>query len=162
MIRKATIQDMPEIERVYETARSFMAQNGNPTQWGTTYPEKEIILEDIEKERLFVLEEGSICGAFVFIEGPDPTYNKIFEGSWSSSEPYFAIHRVASDGSAKGFLKTAVAFCRERASHLRIDTHSDNIVMQGALLKCGFEKCGIIYLLNGEERIAYEFIAANS
>lgn len=158
MIRKATMADMPEIERIYETARGFMAQSGNPTQWGKTYPEKEIITEDIEKGRLFVLEDTSLLGAFVFMEGPDPTYNKIFDGAWSSDEPYFAVHRVASDGRSKGFLKTVVSFCRQTASHLRIDTHRDNIVMQGALEKCGFCKCGIIYLLNGEERIAYEFI----
>lgn len=158
MIRKATMADMHEIERIYETARGFMAQCGNPTQWGKTYPEKEIITEDIEKGRLFVLEDTSLLGAFVFMEGPDPTYNKIFDGAWSSDEPYFAVHRVASDGRSKGFLKTVISFCRQTASHLRIDTHRDNIVMQGALEKCGFCKCGIIYLLNGEERIAYEFI----
>ena len=158
MIRKATMADMPEIERIYETARGFMAQSGNPTQWGKTYPEKEIITEDIEKGRLFVLEDTSLLGAFVFMEGPDPTYNKIFDGAWSSDKPYFAVHRVASDGRSKCFLKTVISFCRQTSSHLRIDTHRDNIVMQGALEKCGFCKCGIIYLLNGEERIAYEFI----
>ena len=158
MIRNATHSDLDAIFDIYDYARAFMKENGNPLQWGKTYPEKEIITEDIEKGRLFVLEDTSLLGAFVFMEGPDPTYNKIFDGAWSSDEPYFAVHRVASDGRSKGFLKTVVSFCRQTASHLRIDTHRDNTVMQRALEKCGFCKCGIIYLLNGEERIAYEFI----
>ncbi len=159
MIREATIGDINEIMRVYETARRFMAQNGNPTQWGNSYPEREIIEEDIKERRLFVLEnECGICGAFVCMPGPDPTYINIYDGAWQTDEPYFAMHRIASDGRTRGFLKACFEFSYKKCPHLRIDTHRDNKVMQSALEKCGFEQRGIIYLQNGEERIAYEFI----
>ncbi len=161
MIRNAEIKDMPEILRIYETARRFMAQSGNPTQWGDTYPERELLEEDIRLGRLFVLDDGVLRGAFVCMEGPDPTYIKIYSGSWSEDTPYFAMHRIASDGTTRGFLKTCFSFCLEKSGHLRVDTHRDNKVMQGALEKCGFEKRGIIYLEDGSERIAYEFIARN-
>ena len=52
----------------------------------------------------------------------------------------------------------SVEFCSEKISHLRIDTHEDNIVMQHLIIKNGFRKCGIIHIADGSPRIAYEKI----
>ncbi|MFR1314947.1 MAG: GNAT family N-acetyltransferase, partial [Clostridium perfringens] len=41
-------------------------------------------------------------------------------------------------------------------SSIKIDTHRDNISMQRAVVKNDFQKCGIIYLEDGSERIAFE------
>ena len=49
-------------------------------------------------------------------------------------------------------------FCLEKTRHIRIDTHEDNTVMHHLMNKYGFSKRGIIYLQNGAERIAYEYI----
>ena len=43
--------------------------------------------------------------------------------------------------------------------NLRADTHRDNRIMQHILQKHGFRYCGIIYLLNGDERLAYQKIS---
>ena len=48
--------------------------------------------------------------------------------------------------------------CFEMFQNLRIDTHRDNIPMQKVLKRNGFEYCGIIYLENGDERLAYQKI----
>ena len=155
MIRKAIGEDLPEILKIYENARKFMAENGNPNQWGKTNPPQTVLERDIRLGQLYVVvREGKIRGVFAFIPGEDPTYGYI-EGRWRSSEPYAAIHRVASDGSG-GILAEAMAFGWERISHLRIDTHEDNWVMQRAIERAGFQKCGIIYLENCDPRIAYE------
>ena len=79
----------------------------------------------------------------------------IEDGVWRSNETYGTIHRIASDGSG-GILRTAVEFCKKEISHLRIDTHHDNVIMQKAVAKLGFERSGIIHLANGSPRIAYE------
>ena len=42
-------------------------------------------------------------------------------------------------------------------SNIRIDTHHDNLVMQKVLNKHGFMKCGVIYLKNGNPRLAYHY-----
>ena len=89
---------------------------------------------------------------------PEPTYAEI-DGCWMSEEPYGTIHRVASDGSKRGIFKEILNFCKERFSHLRIDTHADNHIMQHLVKKGGFEYCGIIHLENGSPRLAYEYIA---
>ena len=37
-IRPATADDLPAINAIYAYARRFMAENGNPTQWGMHFP----------------------------------------------------------------------------------------------------------------------------
>ena len=37
-IRKASITELDQIMKLYGRARTFMAENGNPTQWGTCIP----------------------------------------------------------------------------------------------------------------------------
>lgn len=157
-VRRAALQDLSRIEEIYAHARAFMARNGNPTQWGTTEPPREMLLEDIEKGDLYVIcEEQQIHGVFAFLLGNDPTYSNIYEGSWRSSKPYGTIHRVAGDGS-HGIVKTAVEYGKSIISHLRIDTHQDNRIMQQAVQKQGFQRCGIIYVSDGTPRIAYDLL----
>lgn len=156
-IRPVREADLPRIEEIYAHARAFMAQTGNPNQWGRTNPPRAQLEADICAGELYVVTEGeSIHGVFAFLLRNDPTYGYI-EGSWHSGEPYAAIHRVASDGSG-GIFTAILTYCRSRCRHLRIDTHHDNKVMQHVVEKHGFRKCGIIYLANGDPRIAYDLI----
>ena len=94
---------------------------------------------------------------FAFILGDDPTYARI-EGAWKSDASYGTIHRIASDGEVKGIFAAAIAFCKTRSAHLRIDTHADNKTMRHAIEKAGFKECGIIRVADGTPRIAYELI----
>ena len=157
-IRKANLQDFPELRRIYSAAREFMRTHGNPNQWGNRSPEEELLLRDIRGGKLYlVLDDGQrAVGAFALFTEPDPTYSYIEDGSWLSSAPYATIHSIASDGSTHGVLQTAVDFADGIYHHIRIDTHEDNTVMQTALKKRGFSRRGIIYLANGDPRIAYE------
>ena len=158
LIRKAEMKDLPRIEAIYAYARRFMAENGNPNQWGNTTPKTELLLDDISKGDLFVLiHDDEIHGVFYFFIGPDPTYGVIEDGQWRSDTPYGTIHRIAGDGSG-GVLAAAVAFGKQRIRHLRIDTHDDNKIMQRAVAKFGFQRAGIIHLANGSPRIAYDLL----
>ena len=159
MIRIAKSEDLPAILEIYSYARAFMARNGNPTQWADKYPEESLLRNDIENSNLYVVEEARhICGVFAFIIGPDETYSLIEQGEWLSDREYGTIHRVAGDGTVHGLLQKAVSYCEQRIPHLRIDTHQDNMIMQHVILKCGFCKCGIIYVSDGSPRIAFEKI----
>jgi len=157
-VRHAVTTDMPRIEEIYADARRFMAEHGNPSQWGTTYPLREWLEIDIQENALYVITDSKgIHGVFFFEIGDDPTYAEIYDGAWMDNSPYGTIHRIAGDGSG-GTLAAAVAFCRQCISHLRIDTHADNYVMQKAIVKQGFQKCGTIYVEDGTPRIAYEWV----
>lgn len=159
MIRLAKEGDLPRILEIYAAARRFMRANGNPDQWKDGYPAQEVLEADIAAEKLYVGEEKGVpYGVFFLSEGPDPTYSRIDGEGWRSEAPYGVIHRIASDGTRKGFLHTAVTFAKERFSHLRIDTHKDNLPMQNALAKEGFSRRGTIYLANGDPRLAYDLL----
>lgn len=155
-IRNAIQSDMPRLEQIYAHARQFMADHGNPNQWGNTNPPAAQLVKDIQQNKLFVLTDGArIHGVFYFAIEPDPTYSVIYDGQWSHQEPYGVIHRIAGDG-AGGILSDAISYARCQIGYLRIDTHHDNLVMQNALSKRGFQRCGIIHLANGDPRIAYD------
>lgn len=158
-INKAKMQDMPRILEIYAYARNFMRENGNPTQWEDLEPIRKNLVTDIEHENLYLIKDGeNIHGAFAFIIGDDPTYAKIEQGQWLSDNEYGTIHRVASDGTLHGLMGIIVEFCSGKITHLRIDTHEDNKIMQHLILKNGFKKCGIIHISDGSPRLAYEKI----
>ena len=49
MIRAARKQDLPRIMAIYDAARRYMRQNGNPTQWGDNYPPESMLRQDIAR-----------------------------------------------------------------------------------------------------------------
>lgn len=157
MIRTAKTEDLPRLLEIYASARAFMRQNGNMEQWVGGYPSEAVLKEDIALERLYVIEEkGRLGGVFMLSPGPDDTYTVIHDGAWGWERPYGVIHRIAGDGSIKGVLAKAVAFAGATFDYLRIDTHAQNFPMQNALSKQGFTPRGVIYLHDGNPRLAYD------
>lgn len=156
-IKKADMSQLDEIMAIYERARKFMADHGNPTQWTSTYPPKDMIMGDIEKGVMYVCMAGEKIGAvFYYHEGEEEDYARIYEGAWLDDEPYGVVHRIASAGTVKGAGSFCLAWAYDQCKNIRIDTHRNNVVMQNLLKKNGFEYCGIIYIRNGEERLAYQ------
>lgn len=156
-IRKTELSDLLTVMGIYEEARKFMRESGNPNQWVNNYPDEKLIINDISKGNSYVCVEGEkIVGVFCFSLEPDPTYFNIYEGSWLNDKPYGVIHRIASLSHRNGVASYCLKWCFERCPNIRIDTHRDNKIMQNFLIKHGFTKCGIIYLENGAERLAYQ------
>lgn len=157
-IRQAVECDLPEIFSIYETARNFMATNGNEEQWGKEHPKEEILREDIEKGQLYlVMQNDRICGAFALVVGADPTYARIDGGHWRRKTDYLTIHRLASNRIAKGIFTACLELAKQKSTYLRIDTHEKNGVMRHLLQKNGFRFCGTIYVRDGSPRLAYDY-----
>ncbi len=158
IIRKATMSDLDTVFDLYAQARRFMKENGNPDQWGDNYPPRGQIIEDIQKSCCHLCcEEDEILGVFYFAVENDPDYAQIYEGTWLNDQPYGVMHRVASPSGRRGVASFCVRWCLEQSGgNVRIDTHRNNIPMQKMLEKNGFRPCGIIYVRNGGERIAYQ------
>ena len=150
-------EDLPRILEIYDIAKAYMRASGNPNQWNGAYPDPETLRTDMEKQRLYVYKkDGRIHGVFMLLLEEEPTYSYIEDGSWREETPYGTIHRLAGDGEVKGLFAKCVAFCEKKVPYLRADTHFDNHTMQHLLEKNGFERRGIIYLKNGDPRIAYQ------
>jgi hypothetical protein len=159
-IREAMPTDMAEIMQVMDAAKGIMRQSGNMNQWADGYPSEAAITADMEKSGGFVVEDdGKIVGYFAFLQCPEPTYNRIYDGKWvDDSLPYHVVHRIASFPDAHGIFGSIMEFCFSHDNNIRIDTHRDNKIMQHVIMKHGFTYCGIIYLLSGDERLAYQKI----
>ena len=168
LIRKTVKEDLLNVMPIFEEARRTIAALGID-QWQNGYPSEAVILVDVEKEQSYVCEkEGTICGTFAIIDDGEPTYDKIFGGNWLTGDgrgDYIAIHRVAISVSCRGsglsgeIISYAADFAKTLGrKSLRIDTHRGNTVMRRMLEKNGFFYCGVIYLANGDERVAYEKI----
>lgn len=161
-IRPSTERDLPTIMGIYAHAREFMASHGNPNQWGlNNWPPEALVRQDIRtgRGRVCLNDAGRVVGAFFYDFGPDvePCYRDIAGGAWLDPSPYGVVHRVASDGSERGIGSFCVTWAYGQCGHLRIDTHPDNVVMQGMLRKLGFVRCGTICVEEDDyPRLAYE------
>ena len=161
-IRKTEEADIKRVMEIYVHARKFMAEHGNPKQWGATNwaPEK-VIREDVRTGNGYVCEndDGEVIGVFYYIAGKDiePCYREIIDGKWLDDSPYGVVHRIAVDGSQKGIGSFCLNWAYEQCGHIRIDTHGDNYVMQGFLKKLGFTHCGTVYVEEDDDpRLAFE------
>lgn len=156
------MQDLDRIMDIYSRARAFMAQHGNPNQWGpTNWPPEALIRKDIAEGNSYVCinDAGQVIGTFFFVRGEDiePTYRDITDGRWLDDSPYGVVHRIASDGSEKGTGMFCLNWAWDQCGHLRIDTHGDNKVMQNLVRKAGFVHCGTIYVEEDDfPRLAFE------
>lgn len=158
-IRKAQFTELSILMDIFEQAKRIMRKDGNMKQWTGNYPSIEIIQRDIENGNSYICLNGKkeIVGTFAFIPGVDPTYARIYEGEWlEDTLPYGVIHRLASTENSKGVAAACLQWCYEQIPNLRADTHRDNHILQHILKKHGFQYCGIIYLANGDERLAFQ------
>jgi len=155
-IRKTTVQDLPEVYLLYERARDFMRENGNPDQWKDGFPSPEIVGHDIAIGNSYVcVKEEQIATVFYFNIETEPSYLKI-DGQWLDDRPYGVVHRIASSREIRGTGMFCLDWCFNQCRNLRIDTHRDNIPMRNLLNKLGFTFCGIIWLEDGDERLAFQ------
>ena len=162
--RKTAYKDVPAVMRLVDQAKAYMKESGID-QWQNGYPNAESIEKDIAHGYSYVMEEdGRIVGTLAVIFDGEPTYDKIYDGAWKTEgEPYAAVHRVAVDAGCKGrgiagaMIEEVAKLCRKRGVRsIKNDTHRDNQSMQRMQAKNGFEYCGVIYLEDGAERIAFE------
>lgn len=156
--RPSREEDIPRMLEVFEQAKGIMRADGNMHQWTGGYPSMDLLQKDIARGVSYVIEEdGVIVGTFAFIKGEEPTYLYIEGGAWLDDETRYAtIHRLASTKDSHGVAETCFNWCRSQIGNIRVDTHRDNRIMQHCILKAGFQYCGIIYLADGAERLAYQ------
>lgn len=158
-IKKTQLAETETLMGIFEQAKRIMRKDGNMKQWTGGYPSIELITKDIQNGNSYVClnENGEIIGTFAFICGNDPTYARIYEGEWlEDTLPYGVIHRLASTEDSKGVSNACLQWCYEQIPNLRADTHRDNNILQYVLKKHGFQYCGIIFLANGDERLAFQ------
>lgn len=157
-IRKSRISDIPVMLEIIAEAKAKMRAAGNHRQWTGGYPSEDVLREDIARGFSYVVEDGGqLVATFVLAICEDPTYRHIYEGQWlDDTLPYGTIHRIGSRNGVHDILTEVLRWSFGQVGNIRIDTHRDNQIMRHLMEKHGFTYCGIIYLLNGDERLAYQ------
>lgn len=156
-IRKTELNDLETVLALYAAAREFMHTHGNPHQWVNGYPQRELIIREIEHSNSFVCTDGGeIAAVFSLILGEEPTYREIYDGAWLNDAPYGTVHRICVAKRGGGVGAFCLQWCLDRCGSIRIDTHRDNKPMQALLKKCGFTYCGWITIADGSERVAFQ------
>ncbi|MGL4656285.1 MAG: GNAT family N-acetyltransferase [Sarcina sp.] len=163
MFRKSELKDVERIMGIIRQAQAYLKSQGID-QWQNGYPNSQAIENDIKNDISYVLEEeGKIVATTAISFDGEPTYDKIYDGKWLSDYDFAVIHRIAVDNDYKGhglagkLIKETKNLCKERnVRSIRIDTHRENISMQNSIEKNGFEYCGIIFVCDGSERVAFE------
>lgn len=161
IVRKAKYSDLDEMMVIVRQAQSDLKQM-NVDQWQNGYPNKEVLMKDIEFSKAYVLVNENVVGLMVCSISDEITYDPL--STWIEKE-YMVIHRFAvhSDVQRKGcasfLISEAVKMAKSlNLNSLRIDTHEKNVRMRRFLEKNHFEERGIIYLKDGNPRIAYELL----
>lgn len=172
-IRHSTNDDVPHLMEIYREARQIQLDSGNLHQWAEGFPSEALVRSDVDRGVGYVIEDGGlIVGAFAFVPGADPTYARIEGGGWiDDDQPYMTIHRIGSTRASRGVAKVCFEWCWEHAAEIlagfsgrpavanvRVDTHEDNATMRHCIEKAGFRYCGVIHLLNGDPRLAFQKI----
>ncbi|MCM8710326.1 GNAT family N-acetyltransferase [Clostridium sp. SYSU_GA19001] len=161
--RKTVEEDIISIMKIINAAQTYFKEQGID-QWQNGYPNYNSIENDINNGYSYVLDENDkiIGTAAVSFDG-EKTYENIYNGAWITNEEYAVVHRIAVDSNYKGqgiasiIIKNIEDLCINKGVHsIKIDTHKENLSMQKLLQKNGFKYCGIIYLEDGNERIAFE------
>ena len=155
-IRMTAQQDIDEVMTIYDEARDFMREAGNPNQWVCGHPAKSLIEEDIKAGKSYVcVDADGIAAVFYFGIERDPTYS-VIKGAWLCDDPYGVVHRIARRKNKAGAGTFCLNWCMEQCGNLRIDTHRDNVPMKRLLERLNFNYCGIIWIESGDERMAYQ------
>ena len=161
--RKAMESDIHTIMNIIKQAQDYFKDQGID-QWQNNYPNYETIENDIINKNSYVLlNDTIIIGTVVLSFDGERNYDYIYGGEWKSDYEYAVIHRIAVDSSYKGLgiastiINNVKEICLEKGvCSIKVDTQKDNLSMQKLLKKNEFEYCGIIYLEDKNERIAFE------
>ena len=149
--RPAVTEDVPRILEIVQTAREGLGRFGID-QWQGPYPGAERFEEDIRLKQCFIAEhDGETAAFFVLSTLPEPSYDDITDGKWSTDVPYCVLHRAAVAKEYRGSgMSQALMRCAEEQARayglkcIRVDTHKKNKPMQNLLRESGYRYRGNI------------------
>lgn len=166
--RRAVVADVDNIWSILDEAINKRKHEGSD-QWQDGYPNRDVILKDIEDGHGFVAEraETGLVAYIAIIGDIEPAYEKL-EGEWLSIRPYTVIHRLAVSQSdpIKG-LGTWMMLEAEKISlsmdrqSIKVDTNYDNTGMLRVFDKLGYVYCGEVYFRGGARRAFEKLLDAN-
>lgn len=149
-IRKARTEEIGEIMELIARCVQVM-QAGGSDQWDDSYPNREIITQDIEHGTLYAyIDNGAVAGILVLDEHQNELYQSI---KWSQKQGKALImHRLAvhPEAQGKGIARKLIAYAEQYAreagySSIRLDTYTKNTPALALYPGLGYERRGEIF-----------------
>lgn len=153
MIRKAVHDDVLQAIEVLEEVKAHMLDQGID-QWDQEYPNKKVLIEDVEKGEGFVyMEDGKVLAYMALNELCDEEYNDL---NWKTSTPFIVIHRLYVKPTAQGkgisskMIRYAEEFTKQKEyPSIRFDAFSLNDTANAVYIKKGYELVGTVRFRKG-------------
>mgnify|MGYP006123362169 FL=1 len=151
IIRKAEISDLENIMLMYKSCVTGMVENGID-QWDETYPNDEIIIEDLNVGTYYVAEMNeTIIGGINIDKNQDDTYLSL---DWKDkSDSFLVVHRlgVKEEFWNKKIGKDLMLFTEKLViekglKSIRLDTYSGNPKAMEFYRRLGYTELGTIDL----------------
>ncbi|TLG76760.1 GNAT family N-acetyltransferase [Culicoidibacter larvae] len=148
-----------ELAAVMEMVKSAVAwmQAGGSKQWDETYPNVEVMSNDIAKQQLLgVYCDGVLAGFAAVDYTPHKEYYTV---NWQcETDPILIVHRIVVDpnmhgmGLAQRLLGAVKDYAiAQGATAIHTDTHHGNASMAGVFKKCGYVQGAPIILGHKKE-----------
>ena len=156
VINKASVQDLEQLLSIVKSCGQNLIEQGI-FQWNEEYPKREDLLEDIELQELWKLEDqNSIIGLIVLTENEDAEYQDV---KWlTKNDKNLYIHRLAVHPKfqGKGYAQKLMDFAENYAlkhkyNSIRLDTFSQNKRNQQFYEQRNYIKLENIYFPNQSE-----------
>lgn len=160
-LEPAQEKDLAICTSIIDEGKAFQREQGF-VQWTETYPNADIIRDDIQQQKGYVVKvNGCIAGYMCIDFDGEPAYDDI-QGSWQTEAPYAVVHRMAFGSAYRGMGLADTAFhlmeelCLSNGvKSIRVDTDFPNKRMQHILEKNGFKHRGVI-IFQGSGKLAYD------
>ena len=147
--------DLAAITNMVQSVINHMRKK-NIDQWDEKYPDKEILLQDINSQELFVGEiAGEIAVLFVLNQETDPEYSN---GDWTDpGRPFYVIHRLCvnpafqNDGIGRSTMKWIEDVVSAKGIQaIRLDTFCENPIAIRLYESLGYQKVGYVHWRKGK------------
>ena len=157
IIKKANKTDLDKIMKMYKSCVKGMLENGID-QWDNSYPNAEIISEDLNVGTYYVAEiDGIIIGGVNIDKNQDDTYLAL---DWEDkSDSFLVVHRlgVKEEFWNKKIGKYLMLFTEKLVMEkglksIRLDTYSGNPKAIEFYIRLGYNELGTIDLKTNKDK----------
>lgn len=160
-IRLATLNDIDNINLLYNNVIKDLDRKGIDMLWGDVYPFCEVG-NDINNESMYIVEfEETIIGSFVLSDFDDPDYHNI---EWKINREFIYLNRLVVDPlfQGKGIAMNILGLIADQMKNsrykvIRLTVYEGNYPAIKLYEKFGFKKINVgFWQLEDKKFIGYE------